>query len=437
MAEYLKHGRETGTTVDEGVRERVADMLAAVAEHGERAVRELSQTLDGHNPTTFRLDRDTIDTAIAGVDERLRGHIDAAHANVEAFARAQLATLSPLEVEIAPGQVVGHRLVPVKSVGAYIPGGRYPLISSALMSILTAKVAGVERVVAMTAPTRTGGINPATMYAMTIAGADEIYALGGVQAMAAMAYGALDGLEPVDMIVGAGNAFVAEAKRQLFGRVGIDLLAGPTEVLVIADESADPYTVAVDLLAQAEHGPTSPAVLITTSRPLAEAVLDHIAPILEAWSTGEIAGKAWQDLGVAVVADSPEEVVEMADAYASEHLQLQVDNLDWYLARLRNYGSVFVGAETTVAYGDKAVGTNHTLPTNGAARYTGGLWVGSFIKVLTYQRLTEDASLRIGAHTSAISSAEGMVGHAFSADIRLERYGSHGQPTPQARVDGR
>jgi sulfopropanediol 3-dehydrogenase len=425
MAEYLKSGRATGTTVDEDVQARVAEMLAAVAEHGERAVREFSQALDGHNPPSFRLDDDTVNAALATVDQALRTHIDAAHENVRAFAEAQRGTLAPLEIELAPGQVVGHRLVPVQSVGAYIPGGRYPLISSALMSIVTAKVAGVARVVAMTAPTPSGGISPATLYAMTVAGADEIYALGGVQAMAAMAYGALPGLEPVDMIVGAGNAFVAEAKRQLFGRVGIDLLAGPTEVLVLADASADPFTVAVDLLAQAEHGPTSPAVLITTSRALAEQVLRHVPVILEKWSTGDVAAKAWQDLGVAVVAESREEAVELADAYASEHLQLQVSELDWYLSRLRNYGSVFVGAETTVAYGDKAVGTNHTLPTNGAARYTGGLWVGSFIKVLTYQRLTEEASRRIGAHTSAISTAEGMVGHAYSAEIRLDAYG-HG-----------
>jgi sulfopropanediol 3-dehydrogenase len=425
MAEYLKSGRATGTTVNEDVQARVAEMLAAVAEHGERAVREFSQALDGHNPPSFRLDDDTVNAALATVDQALRTHIDAAHENVRAFAEAQRGTLAPLEIELAPGQVVGHRLVPVQSVGAYIPGGRYPLISSALMSIVTAKVAGVARVVAMTAPTPSGGISPATLYAMTVAGADEIYALGGVQAMAAMAYGALPGLEPVDMIVGAGNAFVAEAKRQLFGRVGIDLLAGPTEVLVLADASADPFTVAVDLLAQAEHGPTSPAVLITTSRALAEQVLRHVPVILEKWSTGDVAAKAWQDLGVAVVAESREEAVELADAYASEHLQLQVSELDWYLSRLRNYGSVFVGAETTVAYGDKAVGTNHTLPTNGAARYTGGLWVGSFIKVLTYQRLTEEASRRIGAHTSAISTAEGMVGHAYSAEIRLDAYG-HG-----------
>ena len=330
MPEYLKHGKETGTTTDAGVQERVSGMLADIAARGEGAVRDFSRTLDNHDPTSFRIDDATIAVAIDELDPVLRAHIDAAHGYVEAFARAQLACLLPLEIEVAPGQVLGHRLLPVRSVGAYIPGGRYPLISSALMSILTAKVAGVERVVAMTAPTPEGTIHPPTLYAMHKAGADDIYALGGVQAMGAMAYGALEGLDPVDMIVGAGNAFVAEAKRQLFGRVGIDLLAGPTEVLVIADDTADAHTVAVDLLAQAEHGPTSPAVLITTSRSLAVQVMDAIPAILASWPTGDVAGQAWRYLGV-----------------------------------------------VAVAYRDKATGTNHTLPTEGAARYTGGLWVGS------------------------------------------------------------
>ena len=457
MAEYLKTGRRPGTSTDPGVRQRVSAILDDIAERGEPAVREWSASLDHHDPDSFRLDTADVADAVRSVDPELRGHIDAAHEHVGAFARAQLDTLSPLEVELAPGQVLGHRIVPVRSVGAYVPGGRYPLISSALMSILTAKTAGVDRVVAMTAPDRNGRIPPPTVYAMHRAGADQIYALGGVQAMGALAYGALPGLDAVDMIVGAGNAYVAEAKRQLFGRVGIDLLAGPTEVLVIADETADPYTVAVDLLAQAEHGPTSPAILIALSRDLAEQVLAHVPAILETWSPGEVAGPAWgghgvgggapgprsrapgptgagagtawRDLGVAVVADSREEAVELSDAYAPEHLQLQVAEPDWYEARLRDYGTVFVGEETTVAYGDKAVGTNHTLPTNGAARYTGGLWVGSFLKVLTYQRLTRGASRRIGAHTSAISNAEGMVGHAASADIRLARYGDDAGPT--------
>lgn len=423
MPEYLKHGAEAGTTTDTGVRDAVTSMLADIAERGEAAVRDFSRTLDAHDPPSFRLTDEVIGAAIDGVDDELRSHIDAAHGYVEAFARAQLACLLPLEMEVAPGQVLGHKLLPVRSVGAYIPGGRYPLIASALMSILTAKVAGVERVVAMTAPTPEGTIHAPTLYAMTKAGVDEIYALGGVQAMGAMAYGALEGLEPVDMIVGAGNAYVAEAKRQLFGRVGIDLLAGPTEVLVIADDTADPHTVAVDLLAQAEHGPTSPAVLITTSRELGHAVMEAIPAILDSWPTGDVAGKAWRDLGVVAVVGSPDEAVSLSDEYASEHLQLQVADTGWYEARLHNYGTVFSGEETTVAFGDKAAGTNHTLPTNGAARYTGGLWVGSYIKVCTYQRLTAEASVRVGRHTSAISTAERMYGHAASADLRVDKYG--------------
>lgn len=424
MPEYLKRGRGAGTTTDPDVQERVSEMLADIAERGEAAVRDFSRSLDHHDPATFRIDDATIAAAIDEVDVTLRKHIDAAHGYVESFARAQLACLRPLEVEVAPGQVLGHKILPVRSVGAYIPGGRYPLISSALMSILTAKVAGVERVVAMTAPTAEGTIHSPTLYAMHKAGADEIYALGGVQAMGAMAYGALDGLNPVDMIVGAGNAFVAEAKRQLFGRVGIDLLAGPTEVLVIADETADPHTVAVDLLAQAEHGPTSPAVLITLSRDLGMEVIEAIPGILDSWPTGDVAGQAWRDLGVVALVDSPAEAVALADDYASEHLQLQVADAAWFEGELHNYGTIFSGPETTVAFGDKATGTNHTLPTNGAARYTGGLWVGSFLKVCTFQRLSPEASVRVGRHTSAISTAERMFGHAASADLRVEKYGA-------------
>ena len=426
MPEYLKNGRQSGTTTDIAVQERVAEMLADIADRGEAAVRDFSRTLDHHDPLSFRIDDRSITAATTDVDEELRHHIDAAHGYVSEFARAQLASLRPVEVEVAPGQVLGHRLLPVRSVGAYIPGGRYPLISSALMSILTAKIAGVQHVVAMTAPTPDGSIHPPTLYAMHKAGADEIYAMGGVQAMGAMAYGALDGLDAVDMIVGAGNAFVAEAKRQLFGRVGIDLLAGPTEVLVIADDTADAHTVAVDLLAQAEHGPTSPAVLITTSRDLGLRVLEAIPGVLESWPTGDVAGQAWHDLGVVAVVDSPTGAVDLADEYASEHLQLQVADTAWFEDHLHNYGTIFSGEETTVAYGDKAAGTNHTLPTNGAARYTGGLWVGSFIKVCTYQRMSPEASVRIGKHTSAISTAERMFGHAASADLRVAKYGDPG-----------
>lgn len=421
--EYLKRGRVAGTRTDPEVEARVREMLAAIATHGEAAVRELSRTLDAHDPSSFRISAEEIEEVAANLDPDLRQAIDTARENVAAFARAQLASLSAIEVELAPGQVAGHRLVPVDSVGAYVPGGRYPLISSALMSVQVAKVAGVRRVVAMTAPNADKTVHPPTLYAMHLAGADEIYALGGVQALGAMAYGALPGLAPVDMLVGAGNAYVAEAKRQLFGQVGIDLLAGPTEVLVIADETADARTVAIDLLAQAEHGPTSPAVLVTTSRTLGAAVLARVPEVLADLPTADVAAKAWEDLGTVAVVSSRQDAVALSDAYASEHLQLQVSEPDWYLDRLRSYGTVFIGAETTVAYGDKAMGTNHTLPTNGAARYTGGLWVGSFVKVLTYQHLSPQASVRVGAVTSTISTAEHLAGHALSADIRVRRYG--------------
>jgi sulfopropanediol 3-dehydrogenase len=304
-------------------------------------------------------------------------------------------------------------------VGAYVPGGRYKLISSALMSVLTAKVAGVERVVSMSAPDGKFGIHAPTIYAMTLAGVDEIYALGGVQAMAAMAFGAVEGLAPVDMIVGAGNAYVAEAKRQLFGRVGIDLLAGPTEILVIADETARPHVVAVDLLGQAEHGPTSPAILVTTSQKLGELVLSEIETLLKDWPTADIAGEAWKEFGTVVIAEDTGEAITLSDSYAPEHLEIQVEDSEPYEAELKNYGSLFVGEETTVPFGDKAVGTNHTLPTSGAARYTGGLWVGKFLKTLTYQRLTEGSSHQMAVASGGISRAEGLIGHAISSEIRL------------------
>ncbi|MPV48823.1 histidinol dehydrogenase [Pseudactinotalea sp. HY160] len=419
---YLKGGARAPRARDDAVVERVTAMLREIRDRGEDAVREYSRSLDHHDPASFRIEEAAIEEAIAGVPAEVRSAIEEARTNVVAFAEAQRACLRPLEVEIAPGQIAGHRLVPVDSVGAYVPGGRYPLISSALMSIAVAKVAGVRRVVAMTAPNESGGIHPPTLYAMRAAGADEIYVLGGVQALGAMAYGTLPALAPVDMIVGAGNAYVAEAKRQLFGLVGIDLLAGPTEVLVLADESAEAHTVAVDLLAQAEHGPTSPAVLVTTSRALAEEVLAEIPGVLRAWPTRDVAGVAWNDLGTVAVVDTPATAAMLADHYASEHLQLQVSDPDWYLARLRNYGTAFIGPQTTVAMGDKAMGANHTLPTGGAARYTGGLWVGSFLKVLTHQRLTEAAAVRVGRATAVISRAEGLSGHAASADLRLERY---------------
>ncbi|HKG02086.1 MAG TPA: histidinol dehydrogenase [Conexibacter sp.] len=420
MPEFLKEGRPPGMQSDAAVEQRVRGMLAEIERDGESAVRRFSRELDGWDPVSFALDPDQIAAATATVPAQLRAQIDSAHHQVRTFAEAQLDCLRPLETTVGDGVVLGHRLVPVSSVGAYVPGGRYGLISSALMSVATAKAAGVERVVVMSAPRGDGGINAATLYAAHVAGADTVYALGGVQAMGAMAYGALPGLEPVDMIVGAGNAYVAEAKRQLFGRVGIDLLAGPTEVLVIADETARPAVVAADLLAQAEHGPTSPAVLITTSRELGVAVLDEIKPLLAAWSTGDVAGAAWAEHGVVAVVEDDNAAVALADEYASEHLQLQVRDPRWWEERLRNYGTVFSGEETTVSFGDKGVGTNHTLPTNGAARYTGGLWVGTFVKVLTFQRLTREASARVAEMAAGISTAEGMVGHAASAELRGE-----------------
>lgn len=420
MAEYLKRGAPHGSRATPEVRDRVQHMLENIEIRGEAAVREYSQQLDGWNPPSFRLSPEAIERSVATVDEGLREHIIHAAQNIRRFAEAQLATMRPVEVEVELGSVLGHRHVPVRSVGAYVPAGRYPLISSALMSILTAKVAGVERVVAMSAPLREGGLWAPTLFAMTVAGADEVYALGGVQAMGAMAFGVLPGLEPVDMLVGAGNAYVAEAKRQLFGLVGIDLLAGPTEVLIIADESASPQVVAIDLLAQAEHGPTSPAVLVTTSRSLGEEVLQEIGTIMPTWPTKDTAGDAWNTYGTIVVAGDQSEAASLSDEFAPEHLQLMVANPSWYHDRLRNYGSLFIGEETTVAFGDKAVGTNHTLPTQRASRYTGGLWVGKYLKTLTYDRMTSEASKELAVVAAAISRAEGLLGHALSADIRLD-----------------
>ena len=420
MARYLKKGDEVTAEASREVRARVAGILEEVEAHGEDAVRGYSRELDGWDPESFRLSEEAIEAASATVDEELRGYLELAASQVRGFAEAQLATLLPLDAEVGEGVTLGHRHVPVGSVGAYVPGGQYKLISSALMSVLTAKVAGVGRVVSMSAPSGEWGIHAPTIYAMRLAGVDEIYALGGVQAMAAMAYGALEGLEPVDMLVGAGNVYVAEAKRQLFGKVGIDLIAGPTEILVIADEGARPRIVAVDLLGQAEHGPTSPAVLVTTSQRLGELVLSEIEALLQDWPTAEVTGRAWQNYGTVVVAEDVEEAISLSDQFAPEHLELQVEDSAPYEEGLRNYGSLFVGEGTTVPFGDKVVGTNHTLPTSGAARYTGGLWAGKFLKTLTYQRLTPEASRRMAVAAGGISRAEGMLGHAISAEIRLQ-----------------
>ena len=422
-ATYLKQARPAASSAGGEVSRTVFEMLAEIKSRGVDAVRHYSRRLDGWDPSNFHVGEEEIAAAVDSVPEDLRDHIEFAQRQIGSFAEAQRGTLLDLEVETIPGVVLGHRNVPVGSVGAYVPGGRYPMLASAFMTILTAKVAGVERIVACAPPHRPEeGIHPYMLYAMATSGADEILCLGGVQALGAMAFGA-GVLEPVDMIVGPGNAYVAEAKRQLFGRVGIDLHAGPTEIVVIADDSADPELVAADLLGQAEHGPASPAGLITPSRGLASRTLDEVENLLKSWPTAEIAGVAWRDHGWIAVVDGDAEAVALANERAPEHLELQVADarLDWYLHRLVNYGGLFVGDEATVVYGDKAIGTNHVLPTGRAARFTGGLWVGKFLKTLTYQRVTREGTEEVAPTAAAISRAEQFEGHAVTAEMRLRR----------------
>ncbi len=422
MPEYLKRPEGRAQGVDDEVKRTVEEIIRRIEREGVEAVHDLSRKLDDWDPPSFRVGEEEIEAATAQVSPELRDHIAFAQDQVRGFAERQRETLSDLEVEMQPGVVLGHRHIPVGAVGAYVPGGRYPMLASSFMTVLVAKVAGVERVVACAPPWQGMGIHPAMLHAISTAGADEIICVGGVQALASMAFGVGD-LEPVDMLVGAGNAYVAEAKRQLFGRVGIDLLAGPTEILVIADATADAELVAVDLLGQAEHGPTSPAILISTSRELAERVMAEVDRLLESPSTAEVAGQAWSGHGTVAVVESHDEAIRLADEYAPEHLEVQVDEaeLDGYLSGLRNYGSLFLGREATVAYGDKAVGTNHVLPTARAARYTGGLWVGKFLKTVTYQRLTAEGTRRVAPAVVAICDAELFAGHALTARIRLDR----------------
>ena len=397
-------------------------MLGRIEREGLDAVREYSRKLDNWDPPSFRVSDEEIESAAERLPPGLVAHIAFAQDQVRAFAEAQRETLQDLEIETQPGVVLGHRHIPVNAVGSYIPGGRYPMLASAFMTVLVPKVAGVSRIVACAPPWRGDGIHPAMLHSMSTSGADEILCIGGVQALASVAFGVGD-LEPVDMIVGAGNVYVAEAKRQLFGRVGIDLLAGPTEILVIADESADPELVAADLLGQAEHGPTSPSILISTSGVLAGDVLAAVDSLLVSWPTAEIARKSWNAHGSVAVVESRDAAIALADEYAPEHLEVQVTEgeLDAYLDGLSNYGSLFLGREATVTYGDKSVGTNHVLPTGGGARYTGGLWVGKFLKTVTYQRLTEEGTRRIAPAAAAISEAELFHGHAITARMRLER----------------
>jgi sulfopropanediol 3-dehydrogenase len=422
VADHLKRAAAAPASAGEDVRRAVAGMLADIEGRGEDAVREWSRKLDGWDPESFLVGADQAEAAAAELPEDLRRHIAFAQARVRDFAERQLATLSDLHAETLRGVRLGHRHVPVGAVGSYVPGGRYPMLASAFMTVLVPRVAGVERVVASAPPRDGRGIHPAMLHAMASSGADRILCLGGVQALAAMAFG-LGELDPVDMIVGAGNAYVAEAKRQLFGRVGIDLLAGPTEILVIADATADAALVATDLLGQAEHGPTSPAVLVTTSTELGAGVVAEISALLAWLPTREVAAAAWRDHGEIVVARDREEAIELANRYAYEHVEVHAAEaeLDAYLDRLCNYGSLFLGEQATVAFGDKAVGTNHVLPTDGAARYTGGLWVGKFLKTLTYQWLTEEGMRQIAPAAAAISDAELFPGHALTARMRLER----------------
>jgi sulfopropanediol 3-dehydrogenase len=419
---YLKTAKDA-----EGVRREVVDtvsrMLTEIERGREEAVRRYSRELDGWDPDSFLLDREQIDAAVEAVPEETRGHIDVALGNVQDFARAQRGTMTDLEVEPAPGVRLGHRHVPIDRVGAYVPGGRYKMLASAFMTIGVAKVAGVPEVVACTPPEGGAGMTPLMVYAIDRAGADTILSLGGVHALATLAYG-LFGVESVSMLVGAGNAYVAEAKRRLYGEVGIDLLAGPTEILVIADEGADPELVAVDLLSQAEHGPTSPCVLLSTSEETARAAIEAVERLLAGdWPTADVAAVAWRDYGTVVVASDHDEALGLANEIASEHVEVQVEEqrIDWYLDNLVNYGSLFLGEQATVSYGDKGIGTNHVLPTGRAARYTGGLWVGRFLKTLTHQRLTAEGAARVGPGVVAVAEAEAMLGHARSVSERLAR----------------
>ena len=412
--------RPSGDRQDEVV-ETVARIIHAIQMEGETAIRQYSRQFDDWDPRHFRVSRADVEAAYQAVNEEDVEAIRFVRDQVAAFARVQRDALREVRVEPVPGIVLGHRLVPVNSVGCYVPGGNFPLIASVLMQLVTAREAGVSRVVAV-APPRGNAMSPATLVAIDLCEADEIFCLGGIQAMAALAFG-FGELEPVDMITGPGNPYVAEAKRQLFGVVGIDLLAGPTEILVIADETADPEIVAADLLAQAEHGSTSPAHLVTTYAPLAEAVLESVEAQLTELPTARTAGAAWEALGAIALVGSREDAIAYSDGFAPEHLEVITTDLDWYASRLRNYGSLFLGEEATVAYSDKAIGTNHTLPTGRAARYTGGLWVGKFIKVVTYQQLTREGSNYIAPYASRISRLEGMIGHALSGERRLDKYG--------------
>src|SRR5688572_21871844 len=399
----------------------VSEMLLDLERNGLDAVRKYSSKFDEWNPDRFELSEEHMQTAIKSLPEQVIADTDFCQGNVRLFAQAQLQTMLPLEVEIRPGVILGHQHIPVHAVGSYIPGGRYPMFGSAQMSIIPAKMAGVKTIVACTPPVKGEGYFPATINAMKQAGADRIFVLGGVPAMALMAFG-MGEVEPVDILCGAGNKFVAEAKRQLFGQCGIDLLAGPTEIAIIADDSADPSLVACDLLGQAEHDPNSGQLCVCLSEKFARETLREVERQLAVLPTREIAELSWRDYGKLYVAEDTAEAIRLSDDYAPEHLELHVSDPDFYFERLKNYGSLFIGEETTVAYGDKSIGTNHILPTSRSARYTGGVWVGKFLKTVTYQRMTAAASVEVGAVTARQCDVERMQAHAITARVRVDRY---------------
>jgi len=418
----LKQGKPAGekADIDTQVRHTVETMLAEIEKGGESAVRAYSERLDKWNPAQFRLSAEEIQGCIDALGPKAIEDIKFAQSQIRRFAQIQLLSMRDVEVETLPGVVLGHKNIPVNSVGCYVPGGKYPMLASAHMSVLTAKVAGVKRVIAC-APPYQGKPAQAIVAAMALAGADEIYAVGGVQAVAMMALGT-ENCAPVDMLVGPGNAYVAEAKRQLFGRVGIDLLAGPTETLVVCDDSVDAELVAVDLLGQAEHGPNSPAVCITSSKKIAAELPAQIENVLARLETRDTASVSWRDYGEIILCDTQEEMLSEAERVCSEHVQIMTRDPDWFLERMTNYGALFLGHRTNVAYGDKVIGTNHTLPTKRSGRFTGGLWVGKFIKTHTYQRvLTDEASVMIGEYCSRLCALEHFAGHKEQADIRVRR----------------
>jgi sulfopropanediol 3-dehydrogenase len=423
MAEYLKKAIERPKEDLTSVRESVREIIDRVRSEGEAGVRYYSEKFDNWNPKTFRISEDEILAARKKLPLTEVEDIDFCQSQIRNFASQQMRRLEDLnfEVETLPGVHLGQKVIPVKSSGSYVPGGRYPMLASAHMTVITPKVAGVSRVVACSPPVGGEGLWPGTLYAMAAGGADEIYCMGGVQALAALAYG-MEGLKPVDMVVGAGNRYVAEAKRQIFGDVGIDLLAGPTEILIIADETSDPFILAADILGQAEHDPNSRQSLISLSRRVAEETISEIEKQLIDLPTKDVAGVSWKNNGEVIVVDSPEEAVKASDEWAPEHLEVQTADWRYYLENCTNYGAIFLGEETTVAYGDKTIGTNHVLPTMRAARYTGGLSVAKFVKIVTYQYITREASARIGAVCERACNYENMIAHGITCKVRVERY---------------